>query len=65
MLKTPLGEVLAAHYPDGWVAAINYAGTDSDVEIGWGDTDEEAKKSAEWNLRRLSARLARQVARGR
>lgn len=62
LLKTPLGEVLACRYLDGWVAAINYLGTTVDVEIGWGDTDEQAKRSAERNLRIMSARLARQVA---
>lgn len=62
LLKTPLGEVLAACYLDGWVAAINYIGADADAEIGWGRNEEEAKRSAERNLRRMSARLARLVA---
>ncbi|HEY5851278.1 MAG TPA: hypothetical protein VIT62_11000 [Lysobacter sp.] len=65
LLKTPLGEVLAACYLNGWTAAISYIGTDTDAEIGWGRNDEECKRSAERQLRRMSARLARLVADGR
>lgn len=60
-MQTPLGKVLCAHYTDGWVAAINYTGTDADVEIGWGDTDEIAKRSAEKTILGLSKRLAKAV----
>lgn len=61
-LRTPVGNVMVANYPDGWLASMNFDGSDDDPALGrYRKTPEAAQRDAERWLHRVATNLIRML----